>query len=308
MSLNDAIARFRGLDEANIPAPGVNRATNGTKQISPKSRFSPSYNNGPFRDYSRNAVSVPADSESMAAAFNSTAGVKGPGYGADGRENVDVRVEDVQLSDLNENQLAQVLGDIAQVSVNAEKFLEMVDHELGLDNLDERLVAAVGNHVFGAGSIQVQTETRADLHNKGMGIDDFAGGNDESDLSFAEGMLNDTLDRRGPQRMEQNLRAPKAGRTNAGGKQISPTSKFAREYDPVTGETKRTHLRKPATMPADKEAMAAAERATAGVSGQGYGPDGREEVDVRVEGAEYREPERYDESFFMSQSYPGATR
>ena len=38
-----------------------------------------------------------------------------------------------------------------------------------------------------------------------------------------------------------------------------------------------------ASMPADPEAKAAATNSTAGVSGPGYGPDGREEVDVRVE-------------------------
>ena len=294
MSLNDAIAAFRGLDEANIPAPAVKRSTNGKGQISPKSRFSPSYHK----------VAAPSDAEAMAAATRSTAGVKDKAtYGADGRENVDVRVED-----LSRDQLAQVLEDIAKVSVNPEKFLEMVNQEIGLDKLDEGLVAAVGNHVFGHGSIKVQTETRSDLHNKGMGLDDFSVGNEASDLAFADGMLNDTLDKRGAYKTEANIPAPKVGRTNAGGSQISPTSKFARDYDPVNSGTRKDYERNGVAMPADAEAMAAAERATAGVSGPGYGADGREEVDVRVESRQGRGQEVYDESFFLNQGYTPPSR
>jgi hypothetical protein len=304
MSLNDAIAAFRGLDEANIPAPGVKRSTNGKKQFSPKSRFSPSYHNGPWTEHDRSKATVPTDGEAMAPAINSTAGVKDKQYyGADGRENVDVRVED-----LNQDQLARVLGDIAQVSVNPEKFLEMVNQEIGLDKLDENLVAAVGNHVFGRGSIEINDgrETRADLHNKGMGIDDFAEGNDGSDLDFAQGMLDDTLDKRGAYKTEANIQAPKASRTNAGGRQIDPTSKFARDYDPTTAATRKTNTGDGAPMPADREAMAPAINSTAGVSGPGYGADGREEVDVRTES--YQEPRVYDEAFFMNQGYTPPSR
>jgi len=303
MSLNDAIAAFRGLDEANIPAPRVKRSTNGKGQISPKSRFSPSYHSGPFTDHTGSKATVPADAPAMAADSH-TGGVKDKQYyGADGRENVDVRVED-----MNQDQLARVLGDIAQVSVNPEKFLEMVNQEIGLDKLDENLVAAVGNHVFGAGSIEIQTEgeTRADLHNKGMGIDDFAEGDAKGDLAFAQGMLDDTLDKRGAYKTEANIRAPRVGRKNVGGSQISPTSKFAREYDPATAATRKTNTGDGAPMPADREAMAPAINSTAGVSGPGYGPDGREEVDVRTEG--YQEPTRYDENFFLNQGYTPPSR
>lgn len=74
---------------------------------------------------------------------------------------------------------------------------------------------------------------------------------------------------------------------------------MAREYDPTNASTRKTNTGDGAPMPADREAMAGAINSTAGVSGPGYGPDGREEVDVRVEGRE-----QYGEDFFLSQGYP----
>lgn len=217
MSLSDAIARFRGLDEANIPAPKVNRPNaGGGQQISPKSKFSPSYYKGADETYAHDPASPPADPEAKAAAVRSTAGVSGPGYDASGREHIDVRVEQEKA--------------------------------------------------------------------RGVGIDDFGGGSGspegDEDLEFAEAMLNDTLGRKGPPQQEANISAPKSGRKGPDAKQIDPKSKFSRQYYKGPGQTNSGDA---APMPADPEAKAAAERSTAGVSGPGYGADGREEVDVRVE-------------------------
>ncbi len=211
MSLKDAIARFRGLDEANIPAPKVNRPNaGGGQQISPKSKFS--YYKGADQNYYHGDISVPADAEAKAAAERSTAGVQGPGYDASGREYVDVRVEQEKA--------------------------------------------------------------------RGVGIDDFGGTVADDDLAFAEAMLNDTLGRK-DQTQEANIQAPKVDRTSGDkGKQLSPKSKFSRQYYKGPGQDYKGDA---AGLPADPEAKDAAERSTAGVSGPGYGPDGREEVDVRVE-------------------------
>jgi hypothetical protein len=109
MNLSDAISRFRQIDEANIPAPAVDRKTPGNgKQLSSKSKFD-TYK-GADKQYDGSAAGVPADKEAMAAATNSTAGVKGPGYNGSGREKVDTRVEDEGIDDYEEN---DPTGDLA---------------------------------------------------------------------------------------------------------------------------------------------------------------------------------------------------
>jgi len=91
MNLSDAISAFRSINEANIPAPAVNRPIPGGKQTSSKSKFD--QYKGADKQYDGKAASVPSDAEAMAAATNSTAGVKGPGYNGSGREKVDTRIE-----------------------------------------------------------------------------------------------------------------------------------------------------------------------------------------------------------------------
>lgn len=202
-SLGEAIARFRSLDEANMPAPAVNRATPGGKQLSSKSNFG---NGGANKRYDGKAASVPSDKEAMAAATNATAGVSGPGYNGSGREKIDVRSE----------------------------------------------------HHWG---------------------------NDESgDVLFAEEMMADKIGHmrsfsaRQPLN-EENKSAPAVSRETPAGKQKSSKSRFRQ---PPKGKTKRWDGQD-ASIPADKEAMAAAANSTAGVDGDGYDADGREEIDVRGE-------------------------
>lgn len=122
---------------------------------------------------------------------------------------------------------------------------------------------------------------------KGMGTDDFEGGGtlaeDEFDLAFAEAMLEgghklDGSERRMRQFRESNVTPPKTGRSTPAGKQREPKTRFRKPY---TGPGEDIYG--PKGIPSDKEAMAAAERSTAGVKGPGYKPDGREEVDVRYE-------------------------
>jgi hypothetical protein len=160
----------------------------------------------------------------------------------------------------------------------------------------ERSTAGVKGPIGADGREQVDVRYEEKLRRekgRGVGIDDFSEQEDVDDLEFAEAMLNDTLGRRGPSQQEANIRAPKAGRKNAGGSQISPKSKFAREYYPGPGNK-----------PADPEAMAAAERSTAGVSGPGYAPDGREEVDVRQESVDSRNRAEIDAFDPENQEYP----
>ena len=216
MSLSETIRRFRGLSEANTPAPAPGRTTPGGAQKPSKSRFA----------QTNTAGTPPADKEPRQAATNSTAGVSGPGYDASSREFVDVRYE----------------------------------HEEGYEF------------------------TQAE---KGMGGDDFEGGGtlaeDEFDLAFAEAMLRndprlDGSDKRLKMFRESNISAPSTGRKNAGGKQMEPKSRFRKPYGGPGQD-----IYGPKGIPSDKEAMAAAANSTAGVKGPGYGPDGREEVDVRYE-------------------------
>jgi len=87
-----SVSARRDLQEENKSAPAVNRATPGGKQISSKSRFRkpPA---GKSKRYDGEGASIPSDKEAMDAATNSTAGVNGDGYDADGREEIDVRGE-----------------------------------------------------------------------------------------------------------------------------------------------------------------------------------------------------------------------
>ncbi len=218
MNLSDAVSRFRDIEEANIPAPPPGRGGPAGAQKKAKSRFAQvNYAGGP-----------PADAEPKKAATNSTAGVKGPGYDASGREYVDNRFE-------------------------AEEGYEFT------------------------------------LAEKGMGIDDFDGGEgrtlaeDENDLAFAEEMLAgghqlDGSARRMRQFRESNIASPSVGRKTPAGAQRDPKSRFRKPYQGPGRD-----IYGPKGIPSDAEAKAAAERSTAGVSGPGYSADGREETDVRYE-------------------------
>jgi hypothetical protein len=208
MNLSDAIQSFRQIDEANIPAPAVNRKTPDGKQTSSKSKFD--QYKGADKKYDGKPASVPSDKEAMAAATNSTAGVSGPGYNGSGREKVDTRVEDE-----------------------------------GVDQYDDR--------------------------------------DPDGDLAFAESMLGDKVGyfpSMDTLLAEQNLAAPSVSRKTPDGKaQISSKSKFRQPK----GKADKKYDGSAASIPADKEAMDAAINSTDGVSGEGYTADGREEVDVRGE-------------------------
>lgn len=284
-SLTDAIAAFRSLDEANINAPTVDRKTAGVKQYSPKSRWP--------KQHWDEAGKPPADPESMAAATRSTAGVdKKMGYDADGREGVDVRAED-----MDNDELGAFLDEMVNVSEGLEDLAHLIDKYVGVEHLRSRLAESNGDEsayelAMAIGQAKYG-ETIEHLTRKGMALQNHFGDDDwAGDRAFAEAMLNDTLDRRGKQRHEQNLRAPAVNRKTPDGKaQMSPKSKFSRGYYPGPGVTYNDDS---ANMPADREAMAAATRSTAGVSGQGYGADGREEVDVRNEDRQPRSRGRGD--------------
>lgn len=92
MSLHDAIQRFRSVNEAALPAPAPQGQVASGKQTASKSKFTGTEPKDQ-QDYKRDKVSEPSDPEAKAAATRSTAGVKGPGYDATGRERVDVRHE-----------------------------------------------------------------------------------------------------------------------------------------------------------------------------------------------------------------------
>jgi len=119
-------------------------------------------------------------------------------------------------------------------------------------------------------------ESFNELRGKGMALDDFGSFGDASDVQFAEAMLTDDPTLTG---MDRRLAQLEANIPVKGGKSKS------RFRQPYKGPGKGVHG--PASTPADPEAKAAATRSTAGVSGPGYTPDGREEVDVRTE---QREP------------------
>lgn len=138
---------------------------------------------------------------------------------------------------------------------------------------------------------------------KGMGIDDFDGGEgrtlaeDRADLAFADEMLAgghriDGTQRRLAAFHEANIPAPKSGRKNPGGAQLNPKSRFRKPYQ---GPGKDIYG--PKGIPADAEAKAAAERSTAGVSGPGYTADGREETDVRYEDVSQQRPAARQNTF-----------
>ena len=85
--------RLQAFAESNIAAPSTGRKNPGGAQFNPKSRFRKPYK-GPGKGI-HGPAGIPADPEAKAAATNATAGVSGPGYTADGREETDVRYEDV---------------------------------------------------------------------------------------------------------------------------------------------------------------------------------------------------------------------
>lgn len=212
MDLNDAISRFRQIDEANIPAPAVSRKipVNG-KQLSSKSKFD-TYA-GANKKYDGSAASVPPDKEAMAAAVHSTAGVSGPGYNGSGREKVDTRFESLEQD----------------------------------------------------------------------GTDMYENNDPDGDVEFATSMLDDKIGffpSMEQQLAEQNLAAPSVSRKTPDGKaQISSKSKFRQPK----GVADKKYDGSSASIQADKEAMDAAINSTDGVDGEGYTPDGREEIDVRGE-------------------------
>ena len=135
-------------------------------------------------------------------------------------------------------------------------------------------------------------ETFDDLRDKGMALDDFGSFDNREDVDFAEAMMRDDpaltgMDRRLAQ-LEANIPA-KGGKSK---------SKFRAPYK---GPKEGVHGA--VSVPADPEAKAAAARSTAGVKGPGYGPDGREEVDVRTEDHEPATADELDD-FAAGMEYP----
>ena len=294
MNLNDAVARFRSLDEANINAPVVSRTNAGGKQFSPKTKFS--HYAGPGETYTGDSAPVPADKEPQSADVYYGAA---SGQDSSGREYIDVRVES-----MDPDKLVGMLEQIAQASGSLEEFARLIDKHLGFDavianlgeceNIDnaETFVGRIFEHAASAPSNGAAVrETEAQLRAKGMGLDDFDihGDTWDEDQAFADDMMG---------LGEANLTAPQTGRSNAGGKQIDPKSRFRQPYKGAD----ETYDGDEAGVPADKEAMAAMSH-SAGVTGPGYGPDGREEIDVR---SEAREPVGADEleAFAQSMTYP----
>jgi hypothetical protein len=295
MNLNDAISRFRSLDEANIPAPAVSKPlAGGGKQFSSKSKFK--HYAGPGETYTGASAPIPADPKAKAAEPYYPA-VKGP-VGPDAREYVDVRVEH-----MDPNTLIGLIEQIAEASDSLEEFAQLIEQHLGFDaviqnlseceNVDdaEALVGRIFEHTHADHGPDVadMQETEAQLRDKGMGIDDFDvhGDSWDEDQAFANDMMG---------LGEANIPAPKTGKKNAGGKQLDPKSRFAQPYK-GPGET---YTGDPASVPADKEPQKAD---TYYGKATGQGPSGREEVDVR---AENREPVGANEieAFAHQMRYP----
>ncbi len=196
-------------------------------------------------------------------------------------------VVNVQVENLTMDELGQFLDEMVNVSTSVGDLAGLLEKYVGVEFLREHVIGARGDETAlelarALGQAKYGETLEHLQHRKGMGLQNsFAGGDDwEGDMAFAEAMLNDTLDRKQPVRAESNIRAPGVDRETPDGKQLSPKSKFAREYYPGPGNQ---YTGTAAPIPADREAMAAATRSTAGVSGPGYGADGREEVDVRTE-------------------------
>jgi hypothetical protein len=287
MNLNDAIERFRSLDEANIPAPSASHELpGGGKQFSSKSRFN--YYGGADTTYAGENASVKADPEAKAAMSHSS-NVKGP-VGPDGREKVDVRIEDIDTDDLIE-----MLEQIAEASDSLEEFAQLVETHLGFDDVVNALVqiedvqsgelvlGKIYEHISNPGlqPHQPQPEDAMSEANRGVGIDDFKDRRQgwDADMAFAEGMMRgETTDAGLAGVQEANIQAPNPGASGPDGAQIASKSRF-RKYYSGPGQT---NTGDPAGKPADKEAMAPMSHSM-GVSGPGYTADGREETDVRVE-------------------------
>ena len=195
MNLNDAIARFRSLDEANIPAPSVDRAQpGGGSQYSSKSKFK--YYGGADQDYHGGKIGIPADAPAKAAMSHSSS-VKGP-VGADAREVVDVRIEDI-----DPDQLVAMLEQIAEAADSLEEYAQLIETHLGFDmvcqafklaeNVENpelllgRIYEGVTNPVQGDGPV---VDNPMSEHNRGVGTDDFVeNGTDAEDHAFAMGMM-----------------------------------------------------------------------------------------------------------------------
>lgn len=278
---------LRGLDEANIPAPAVNKKlAGGGSQFSSKSKFKQYA--GPGETYAGDDAPIPADPAAKGAEPYYPA-VKGP-VGPDAREYVDVRVED-----MDPNDLVGLIEQIAEASDSIEEFAQLIEQHLGFNavianlsecenvNDAEALVGRIFEHAHtdhGPDVANMQ-ETEKHLREKGMGIDDFDVHGDtwDEDIEFANDMMG---------LGEANIPAPKLGKKNAGGKQLDPKSRFGQPYkgpgEKYDGE--------PAGIPTDKEPQSAA---TYYGKASGQGPDGREEVDVRIEDAE---------AFARSLTYP----
>ncbi|HET6495401.1 MAG TPA: hypothetical protein VFH61_08570, partial [Thermoleophilia bacterium] len=119
--------------EANMPAPkSGRRGPDGRSQLNPKSKFSRGYYPGPGQDYKGDPANMPSDREAQAAATRSTAGVSGPGYADDGREEIDVRQESRGnrpalrrpaprgRGDVNGNTMEEIMAGIEDQSYPAE--------------------------------------------------------------------------------------------------------------------------------------------------------------------------------------------
>jgi hypothetical protein len=285
MNLNDAIARFRSLDEANIPAPAVNRETPGDgAQISSKSKFK--YYGGADQNYAGDKVGIPADAPAKAAMSHSS-NVKGP-VGADAREVVDVRIEDI-----DSDELVGMLEQIAEASDSLEEYAQLIETHLGFDavvkafkvleNVESpelllgRIYESISNPVQGDGPVVDNPMSEA---NRGVGIDDFVErSSDEVDMAFAQGMMRGETTDAGLSRVaEAAIPAPDPQQVGPDGKQIASKSRF-RKYYPGPGQT---YDGRSASKTADPETHAAMSH-SAGAGGPGYTPDKREETDVRVE-------------------------
>jgi hypothetical protein len=319
MNLNDAIARFRSLDEANIPAPGVSRTLpDGGNQFSSKSKFK--YYGGADQDYQGGSISIPTDAPAKAAMSHSS-NVKGP-VGADAREVVDVRIEDV-----DPDQLVAMLEQIAEAADSLEEYAQLIENHLGFDmvveafkvvgNVDNpelllgRIYEEITNPQTGDGPVVNNPMSEA---NRGVGTDDFVENSSHAaDMAFAEGMMRGETTDAGLSGIQQeaNIPAPAPSNTGPDGKaQIASKSRF-RKYYPGPGQTNTGAA---APIQPDPETHAAMSHSAA-AGGPGYTPDKREETDVRVEGQQFlpkpdgsRPPEPANpnelDAFAASMSYP----